>query len=330
MVLKIGAIGCSDVAKRQLFPAIDSSQLANVEYIGSRSLKKAEEWAKKYGCSKFGTYDDVIDSNIDAVYISLPIGLHEEWTLKAAKAGKHVLCEKSSTTSYESAKKMVKTGKENNIRILEGFAFRFHPQHKQIRELICREIGELHNFYGIYGFPLPLEDNIRWKKELGGGVLNDVSCYPIYASRLVFQSEPISVLSHLEFDKKFDVDKSADIILKYPNEKTAFVSSGFNNYYQSKYSVWGSKARISTKRAYAVPRDYKTSVYLDKNDKISETIIPPVNQFAIMFDIFCNVITNNIKNPYDFENDLLEQAKLMESIRISSHEKRLVPLSEIK
>ena len=225
---------------------------------------------------------------------------------------------------------MVKTGKENNIRILEGFAFRFHPQHEQIRELICREIGELHNFYGIYGFPLPLEDNIRWKKELGGGVLNDVSCYPIYASRLVFQSEPISVLSHLEFDKKFDVDKSADVILKYPNEKTAFVSSGFNNYYQSKYSVWGSKARISTKRAYAVPRDYKTSVYLDKNDKISETIIPPVDQFAIMFDIFCNVITNNIKNPYDFENDLLEQAKLMESIRISSHEKRLVPLSEIK
>ena len=330
MVLKIGAIGCSDVAKRQLFPAIDSSQLANVEYIGSRSLKKAEEWAKKYGCSKFGSYDDVINSDVDAVYISLPIGLHEEWTLKAAKAGKHVLCEKSSTTSYESAKKMVKTGKENNIRILEGFAFRFHPQHEQIRELICKEVGELHNFYGIYGFPLPREDNIRWKKELGGGVLNDVSCYPIYASRLVFQSEPISVLSHLEFDKKFDVDKSADVILKYPNEKTAFVSSGFNNYYQSKYSAWGSKARISTKRAYAVPHDYKTSIYLDKNDKISEIIIPPVNQFAIMFDIFCNVITNNIKNPYDFENDLLEQAKLMESIRISSREKRLVLLSEIK
>jgi len=330
MVLKIGAIGCSDVAKRQFFPAINSSQLANVEYIGSRSLKKAEEWAKKYGCSEFGSYDDVINSDVDAVYIPLPIGLHEEWTLKAANAGKHVLCEKSSTTSYESAKKIVKAGKKNNIRILEGFAFRFHPQHEQIRELICNELGELHNFYGIYGFPPPPEDNIRWKKELGGGVLNDVACYPIYASRLVFQSEPISVLSHLEFDKKFDVDKSADVILKYPNEKTAFVSSGFNNYYQSKYSVWGSKARISTKRAYAVPHDYKTSVYLDKNDKISETIIPPVDQFAIMFDIFCNVITNNIKNPYDFENDLLKQAKLMESIRISSHEKRLVPLSEIK
>ena len=146
----------------------------------------------------------------------------------------------------------------------------------------------------------------------------------------MFQSEPISVLSHLEFDKKYDVDKSADVILKYPHERTAFVSSGFNNYYQSKYSIWGSKARISTKRAYAVPRDYKTSIYLHKNDKVSETIIPTADQFAIMFDVFCNVITNNTQNPYNFENDLLEQAKLMTSIRISSHEKRLVLLSEIK
>ena len=330
MVLKIGAIGCSDVAERQLFPAIDSSQLANVEYIGSRSLKKAEEWAKKYGCSKFGSYDDVINSDVDAVYISLPIGLHEEWTLKAAKAGKHVLCEKSSTTSYESAKKMVKTSKENNIRVLEGFAFRFHPQHEQIRELICREIGELHNFYGMYGFPLPLEDNIRWKKELGGGVLNDVSCYPIYASRLVFQSEPISVLSHLEFDKKFDVDKSADVILKYPNERTAFVSSGFNNYYQSKYDVWGSNAKISTKRAYAVPQNYKTSIYLHKDDKIFETVIPPADQFGLMFDTFCSVVTKKTQNPYGFEKDLLNQAKLMESIRISNKEKKLVFLSDLK
>ena len=330
MTLKIGVIGCSKAAEKYFFPYIKSSQLAHIEYIGSRSLTKAQDWAKRYGCSKFGSYDDVINSDVDAVYIPLPIGLHEEWTLKAANAGKHVLCEKSSTTSYESAKKIVKAGKENNIRILEGFAFRFHPQHEQIRKLICNELGELHNFYGIYGFPPPPEDSIRWKKELGGGVLNDVACYPIYASRLVFQSEPISVFSDLEFDKKFDVDKSVDVILKYPNEKTAFVSSGFNNYYQAKYSVWGNKARISTKRAYAVPHDYKTSVYLHKNDKISEMVIPVVDQFTLMFDIFCNVITKNIQNPYDFENDLLEQAKLMESIRVSSHEKRLVSLSELK
>ena len=330
MVLKIGVIGCSDVSKRQFFPAIDSSQLADVECIGSRSLKKAEEWAKKYDCDKFGSYDDVINSDVDAVYISLPIALHHEWTLKAAKAGKHVLCEKSSTTSYESAKKMIETCKENNVRILEAFAFRFHPQHKQLQKLIDEELGEIGNFYGTFGFPPPAEDNIRWKKELGGGVLNDVTCYPLYASRLIFQSEPASVLAHLQFDKKFSVDKSADIILTYPNEKTAFISSGFNRYFQSKYSIWGSQAKITTKRAYGVPHDYETSIYLHKDDKIIETSIPPAHQFALMFDIFCNVISKKIQNPYCFEDDLLAQAKLMESIRISSREKRLVILSELE
>ncbi len=260
MTLKIGTIGCSRAAQKYFFPYINSSEYADIKFVGSRSTKKAEEWAKKYQCNKFGNYADVINSDVDVVYISLPIAMHEEWSIKAANAGKHVL----------------------------------------------------------------------WKKELGGGVLNDVTCYPICASRIIFQSEPVSVLAHLEFDKKFHVDKSADVFLKYKDEKTAFVSSGFNNYYQSKYDVWGSNAKISTKRTYAVPRNYKTSIYFHKDDKIFETVIPPADQFGLMFDIFCSVITNKIENPYDFEKDLLNQAKLMESIRISSKDKKLVFLSDLK
>jgi len=191
-------------------------------------------------------------------------------------------------------------------------------------------LGNIQNFYGIFGFPPPPENDIRWKKELGGGVLNDVTCYPICASRIIFQSEPVSVLAHLEFDKKFQVDKLADVFLKYKDEKTAFISSGFNNYYQSKYDVWGSNAKISTKRTYAVPQNYKTSIYLHKDDKIFETVIPPADQFGLMFDTFCSVVTNKTQNPYDFEKDLLDQAKLMESIRISNEEKRLVSLSDLK
>ena len=330
MTLKIGTIGCSRVAEKYFFPHINSSENADIEFVGSRSIKKAEEWAKKYGSNKFGDYADVINSNVDAVYISLPIALHEEWAIKAANAGKHVLCEKSSSISYQSAKKMLQACKDNNVRILEALAFRFHPQHKQIQNLINEELGDIQNFYGIFGFPPPHENDIRWKKELGGGILNDVTCYPICASRIIFQSEPISVLAHLEFDKKFQVDKSADVFLKYENEKTAFVSSGFNNYYQSKYDVWGSNAKISTKRTYAVPQNYETSIYLHKDDKIFETVIPPADQFGLMFDTFCSVITNKTQNPYDFEKDLLNQAKLMESIRISNKEKKLVFLSDLK
>ena len=254
--------------------------------------------------------------------------MHEEWSIKAAKSGKHVICEKSATDSFDSAKKILKSCKNNNVRILEALAFRFHPQHTRIKQIISDELKEIQNFYGIFGFPPPPQNDIRWNDQLGGGVLNDVSCYPICASRFIFQSEAISVSSNLEFDEKFSVDKSASAYILFPNDKTAFISSGFNNYYQSKYSVWGSDAKITTKRAYAVPRDYETSIFLHKNDEISEIKISPADQFGLMFESFCNTIENNMTNPYNFEDDLLNQAKLMESIRISNKEKRIVYLSE--
>ena len=326
--LQIGVLGCSRVAKKYFFPYIHSSEFADVGFIGSRSLEKAQQYAKDFDVKRFGSYEDVINSDVDIVYISLPISMHEEWCLKSAKAGKHILCEKSSTTSYESAKKILHVCKENNVRILETFAFRFHPQHKSIKNLMDEELGEVNNFYGIFGFSRPDDFDIRWQKELGGGVLNDVTCYPICASRIIFDSEPLSVLAYFEYDEKFGVEKYANALIKYPKQKTAFVSSGYENYYQSKYSVWGSNAKISTKRAYSVPQNYETSIFLHKNDEIIEKTILPADQFGIMCDIFCNVVTEKITNPFDFEQDLLNQARLMESIRISQQEHRVVLLSE--
>ncbi|NDF36064.1 MAG: gfo/Idh/MocA family oxidoreductase, partial [Nitrosopumilaceae archaeon] len=106
--LRFGVIGCSRIASSSTVPAILESQFASLEHVGSRDKNKAESFAKKFHCEKFGSYQDVLsDNSVDAVYISLPIGLHEEWVIKAAKAGKHILCEKSSTISYKSAQKMV-------------------------------------------------------------------------------------------------------------------------------------------------------------------------------------------------------------------------------
>ena len=174
------------------------------------------------------------------------------------------------------------------------------------------------------------EGDIRYDSKLGGGFLNDSGCYPINASRMIFEEEPIGVSSSLSIDVKTGVDISGTSYIVYKNGKTASITYGNGNYYQSKYSVWGSKAKISTKRAYAVPQSYTTSVFLHKNDEIVEKTVKPTDQFGIMCDIFCNVITKKIINPYDFENDLLDQAKLMEAIRISDQENRIVLLSEFK
>ena len=114
--IKFGIIGCSRIAKRSVIPAITTSEFAEIEMIGSRSIDKAKIFSNEFNCKKYGTFEYVIsDDSVDAVYISTPIGTHEEWAIKAANAGKHVYCEKSTTTSFESAKKMIEHSKQNNV-----------------------------------------------------------------------------------------------------------------------------------------------------------------------------------------------------------------------
>ena len=336
--LRFGIIGCSRVAKNSTIPAIQNSEFAELVMIGSRSESKAEKFANEFHCEQFGTYDDVISNDsLDVVYISTPIGTHEEWTIKAANTGKHILCEKSSTTSFESAKKMISTCNDNNVRIMEGLMFRFHPQHQKVRELIDNSsIGELFSFNGSFGFPAFPDGDIRYNSKVGGGFLNDSACYPICASRMIFEQEPIGVSCTTFKDPKTGVDIKGASHMTYDNEKIASMTYSNGNFYQAKYHVWGTKGTISLKRAYSLPADFKTSVDIQYNDTTdwasteNKTFeINPANHFSIMINAFCQEITGDKKSSFNFEEDLKNQARVMEAHRVSSEEKRFVSLDEI-
>ena len=336
--LRFGVIGCSGIAKKSTIPAIQNSEFAELAMIGSRSESKAEKFANEFHCEQFGTYDDVISNDsLDAVYISTPIGTHEEWAIKAANTGKHILCEKSSTTSFESAKKMISTCNDNNVRIMEGFMFKFHPQHQKVRELIDNNsIGELFSFNGSFGFPTFPDGDIRYNSKIGGGFLNDAACYPICASRMIFEQEPIGVSCTTFKDPKTGVDIKGASHMTYDNEKIASMAYSNGSFYQAKYQVWGTKGIISLQRAYSIPADFKTSVDIQYNDTTdwasteNETFeINPANHFSIMINTFCQEITGDKKSSFNFEEDLKNQARVMEAHRVSSEEKRFVSLDEI-
>ena len=325
--LKFGIIGCSRIARKSVIPAILKSEFAELEIIGSRTVEKSKEFSTEFNCKKNGTYDDVIfDDSINAVYISTPIGTHAELAMKAASAGKHVYCEKSSTDSFTSAKEMVECSKNNNVRIMEGFMFRFHPQHQKVQELINnKKIGNIDSFYGSFGFPSFPEGDIRYNKELGGGFLNDSGCYPICASRMIFDQEPLSVFYHNSIDSKTGVDVKGTSILTYKNNKTASITYANGNYYQAKYEVWGSEGVISLDRAYSVPSDFITKINLQYNientweGRKNEIIkVEPTDHFLKMIDIFCMEINGNSKLSLNFEKELLNQAKVMEAHRLSN------------
>ncbi len=314
-----------------MIPAICGSGIAELAMVGSRDKEKAKAIASRFHCGTFGTYEDVLNNkDIHVVYISLPNSLHEEWSIKAANAGKHVLCEKPAATSYASAQKMVQAAKDNHIRLLEGYMFRYHPQHAKVKTLIQEGVlGELVRFEGVFGYPMPEKGSTMMQKELTGGSLQGSAGYPVSASRMIFEEEPISVFCRLEIDPESGVDIGAHIILEYANRKIAFVSSLFGSYFQSTYSVLGTKACVKMGRAYAVPRDMSTKIFLDIDDRVEEMTIEPADHFQIMIHDFCREIAKGTESVKKYEDELLSQARVLEAARISHVEGRVVKITEI-
>ncbi len=314
--LKFGIIGCSRIANRSVIPAIIKSEFAELEIIGSRSTDKAKQFASEFNCEKSGTYEDVIsDDSVDVVYISTPIDTHAKWSNKATAAGKHVYVEKTATYDLKSAKEMVESAKENNVRLMEGFMFRFHPQHQKVKELIKEgKIGDIKSFNGVFGFPAFPKGDIRYDS----GFLMDSGCYPISASRMIFDEEPLGISCIQKKIPESSVDVGGSAILFYENGKTATITYSNGSYYQAKYEVWGTDGVISLDRAYSVPPDFTTKVTLHYNiennwdGRRTETFeIEPKDHFLEMLDAFCMEITGTKKAPFNFEQELLNQAKVM-------------------
>lgn len=329
--LRFGIIGCSRIAESSVIPSILNSKYAELEIIGSRTEKKSKQFANKFKCKNFGNYDDVLESdNVDAVYVSLPVGLHKEWTIKAAKSGKHILCEKSISDTLDSAKNMVNACKKNNVRLMEGLMFRFHPQINYVLKQIEDKLLEnIYSFTGFYGFPNLSKKDIRFKKELGGGVLNDAGCYPICASRILFDEEPLSVLCKMNIDHDSNVDIQSSLFLEFPDSKIGHISVGYDLSYLGTYEIWAQNASIKLWRAYNISSNQKAKISITKNMETTNIKIPISNHFLTMIDSFSSEILNIKKTNFNWEDDIINQAKVMQAARISNKDERLVKIEEV-
>jgi len=328
--LRFGVLGCSRVAQKAAIPALMQSPNTTVSAIGSRSEEAARTCAEKFNIGISGDYADVVHHpDVDAVYISLPNSLHEEWTIKAATAGKHVWCEKPAALTYEAAKNIADAAAKHGVHIREGFPFLNHPQHRQVKNIIANGlIGTPTTFHGAFSYPMPDDANIRLDANLGGGVYADAAVYPIRASRMLFNDEPESVFCHLTVDPERGIDVKADLILTYPGNKTAHLSTAFGAYFQSSYSVLGSTGSVSLDRAYAVPPDKEVSVHLHRNDETETIRVAPANQFVLFAKDFSDMALD-AEQRKRHADDLLKQARVFEAGIKSNEEGCVVALAEI-
>lgn len=337
--VRIGILGCANIAKKYAIKAFQSIDNSEVVSIASRDYEKAKIWASEFNIKAEESYDSLLESDeIDAVYIPLPIGLHKEWVIKAANLSKHIICEKSLAEDFISVKDMVNVCKKKKVILYENFMCDFHPQHERVLEIIEKgDIGKPFVFRGFFGFPMKEKNNFRYNKELGGGCLNDAGAYTIFMARKIFGREPLSVSADLFCDEKNNVDMRGSAHLDFGVGTSALVAFNFDAIYQGNYSIWASTAVLNVNRAYSIPPDMKPEIELSVNDGIKEAKIeidvPSANHFELIFNDFCSTILNKeneVEKIYNIYEMIINQAKVLEAIRLSSKENRRVNISEIE
>jgi len=316
--LKIGVLGCANIAKRSVVPAIKSIAEYDLVAIASRTQEKAAEFAVEFNCEAVEGYQNLLDRNdIDVIYMPLPTGLHEEWVLKALEAGKHILIEKSLAMDYESAKRMVDLARERGLLIMENFMFLYHKQHNFVKELIDKgEVGELRCFRSSFGFP-PLDgDNFRYSAALGGGSLLDAAAYTVRASQL-FLGNDIWVEGATLNNMNTEVDLFGGAYLKSESGMFAEVAFGFDNFYQCNYEIWGSKGRIIAQRAFTPGENFTTTITLEKQGESFDYKIDAENHFVNILNEFKRCIfENEVETKYE---EVLNQSRLLQELRDKSN-----------
>ncbi|WP_179135694.1 Gfo/Idh/MocA family protein [Planomicrobium okeanokoites] len=248
-----GVLSTAKIGLTQVIPAIERAENAELAAIGSRS-DKVHAIAEEHGISTaYESYEALLaDSEIDAVYIPLPNHLHKEWTMKAAAAGKHVLCEKPAALTAAEAEEMVGFCRSRNVKFVEAFMYQLHPQHSRVKEIMASgEIGDIRLIQSSHSFYMADRDtNIRMDKKMGGGSLYDLGCYSIQLSRHLTDAEPVEVQAFAEMDKTDGVDLTAHGWLRFENGIRALFDCSFDMVPRNEYEVIGTQGSIRVPHAF--------------------------------------------------------------------------------
>src|SRR5438034_6322040 len=252
-----GVLGVAGIAVNKVIPAMQQGVDTEITAIASRELAKAQRAARALGITKaYGSYEELLaDREIDVIYNPMPNHLHVPWSIKAAEAGKHVLCEKPIGLSVDEAKKLRDVCDRTGVKIGEAFMVRTHPQWVKALELVrAGRIGEMRSMMGFFSYSNPDPANIRNILAYGGGGLMDIGCYPIFTSRLIFGAEPTRVAALIERDPQMKIDRLTSAILDFPAGQSIFTCATQLVPYQ-RMQIFGTGGRIEIEIPFNAPPD---------------------------------------------------------------------------
>jgi predicted dehydrogenase len=240
-----GVLSTAAIGLKKVIPAMQQGQHTTVTAIASRDHAKAKEAAKALGiATAYGSYEELLaDPNIDAIYNPLPNHMHVPWTIKAAEAGKHVLCEKPISLTVAEAETLLAVRARTGVKIGEAFMVVTHPQWLRLRELLREgRIGSLRSVAGFFSYYNDNPGNIRNQVDAGGGALMDIGCYMVLGARFGFAQEPTRVVASIERDPKMGTDRLSSAVMEFAGGQAIFTCSTQLVPYQ-RLQFFGAKGR---------------------------------------------------------------------------------------
>ena len=300
---------------------MQKGQFCSIDAICSRDLAKAQEAASALGIrTAYGSYEELLaDSAIDAIYNPLPNHMHVPWTIMAAEAGKHVLCEKPLSMTVAEAKTLLAVRERTGVKIGEAFMVRSHPQWMRLRELLDEgRIGELRSVLGFFSYFNINPANIRNKIDVGGGALMDIGCYMVHAARFGFAQEPTRVVTSIDRDPAMHTDRLTSAIMEFAGGGQAIFTCSTQLVPYQRLHFLGAKGRIELEVPVNAPPDRPTRLLIDSGSDlfgggITTETFPICDQYTLQGDAFSRSILDGTEVPVPLE-DAIRNMSVIEAI----------------
>lgn len=298
-------MGVANIAMKKVIPAMRGSEISTVLGIASRSADRAALAAAELDIPRaYDSYEALLeDADIEVVYIPLPNHLHPEWALAAARAGKHVLCEKPLATTSAEARRMIEGCAEAGVKLMEAFMYRLHPMWVLVKHLVDEdEIGDVLAVQTLFSYYNDDPEDIRNIPEFGGGALYDIGCYAVNVARMLFGGEPSDVRASIRRDPRFGTDILTSAVLDFGGRHSTFTCSTQLEDDQ-RVTILGTKGRLVVEIPFNIPPDRVTRVLQFSGGSppvepgVSVHEIPPADQYAAQADAFSRAIRDETEVP---------------------------------
>lgn len=316
--IRWGILGVAKIAVEKVIPAMQKGKTGVVAAIASRTADKARAAAARFGIPRaHGSYEALLaDPEVDAVYNPLPNHLHVPWSVRALRAGKHVLCEKPIALDAAQAAELIAARDASGCLVMEAAMVRTHPRWLGARALVRDgRIGELRSMVATFSYFNDAPDNVRHQPGMGGGGLLDIGFYPVTMSRFIFEAEPVRVTGLLELDPRFGVDRLASALLEFPRGHAIFTCSTQVMAHQT-VDLLGTRGRIAVELPWSMPHERPSRLVVEDElggRRVEDVWFPACDQWGLECDGLCEAIRSGGPAPIPIE-DAVANMRVLDAI----------------